>query len=129
MLEGVQTEIRELGGFLVTEDAEDSTVIVEVIVENVEICRHLGYVCGTVSVRSSELAQTSRRDSSGLSMTARPLYWMRNPSARMTCPMDCAATLYCRAVSRRRASKVGLIETMARAPRSLKRAYSAQAAE
>src|SRR6185295_18002730 len=39
--------------------------------------------------------------------------------------MDCAATLYCRAVSRRRASKVDLTETMARAPRSWKSAYSA----
>ena len=43
MLEGVESEVGELGGLFVAEHAEDATVVVEVIVfENGEICRHFG---------------------------------------------------------------------------------------
>ena len=46
MLERVEAEVGELRGFFVAEDAEDATVVVEVIVfEDGEICRHFGCVC------------------------------------------------------------------------------------
>src|SRR4029077_17072167 len=75
--------------------------------------------------RSSELAQASRSESTGDSITTRPLSSMRKVSARMTLPISRAATLYCLAVSRTAASFDGVTVTMARAPLSLKRAASA----
>src|SRR5260370_27332950 len=76
------------------------------------------------SACSNELAQESRSDSTELSITARPLCSMRNEPSRVTWPSLRAATLYCLAVSRTAASFDGVTETMARAPRSLKRAAS-----
>src|SRR5437016_8987805 len=50
---------------------------------------------------------------------------MRKASSRVTWPMCCAATPYCLAVSRTRASEEGLTDTTARAPRSANAAASA----
>src|SRR5580693_590776 len=86
--------------------------------------RHFYFGC---NVRSSEWAQASRSVSMELSITARPLCSMRKASPRVTLPSSCAPTLYCLAISRTAASFEGVTETMARAPRSLKRACSAEA--
>src|SRR5216684_8055565 len=87
-------------------------------------------VCNTLhfsaKVRSSEWAQASRSESTELSITARPLCSMRNEPSRVTLPSSRAATLYCLAVSRTRASDKGLTDTTARVPRSLKIADSAE---
>src|SRR6266850_358334 len=120
MLEGVKTEIRKVRGFGVAEDTEYTTLVVEVIVGEGELLIHF-----VVNVRSSEWAQASRSVSTELSITARPLYSMRKASPRVTWPICCAATLYCLASSRTRASFGDETETMARAPRSPKRAVSA----
>jgi hypothetical protein len=40
MLEGVETEVGEVGGFGMAEDTEDTTFVVEVIVENGMYCCH-----------------------------------------------------------------------------------------
>src|SRR5438445_12101882 len=86
-------------------------------------------VCSTLhfpaKVRSSEWAQASRNVSTELSITTHPLCSMRNEPSRVTWPSSCAATLYCLAVLRTWASFDGVTETMARAPRSLKRTDSA----
>src|SRR3979490_400606 len=55
-----------------------------------------------------------------LSITARPLCWMRNEPSPVTWPSSRAATLYCLAVSRTAASFDGVTETTARGPRSVK---------
>src|SRR5437660_11166848 len=68
MLQRVKTEIGEVRGFGVAENAEDTTLVVEMIVGKCEFLAHFA-----VSVRSNELAQASRSDSMGLSITARPL--------------------------------------------------------
>src|SRR5438309_3697335 len=120
MLQRVKTEIGEVRGFGVTEDAEDTTLVVKMIVGKCEFLAHFA-----VSVRSNELAQASRSDSMGLSITARPLCWMRNEPSRMTLPSSRAATWYCLAISRTRASFDGEAETTARTTRSLKRTDSA----
>jgi hypothetical protein len=54
MLKGVETEIGKVGGFGMAEDAEDTTLVVEMIVSEGELVTHL-----EVNVRSSELAQAS----------------------------------------------------------------------
>src|SRR5271169_4385394 len=102
------------------EDAEDTTLVVEVIVRVSEFLRHF-----EVSVCSSELAQMLRRESTGESTTALPLYSMRSAPPRCTLPISRAPTLYCLAVERTAASFVGETERMQRAPRSWKRACSA----
>src|SRR5579864_6688845 len=101
------------------EDATDATVVVEVVVSVSEFVIHR-----VTSVRSSELAQTSRRTSRGESMAAYPLYWMRSALSAVTLPISYAATLYCLVVARTAASFVGETETMARAPRSLNNSCS-----
>src|ERR1700745_3989650 len=123
MLQRVEAEIGEVGGFGMAENAEDTTLVVEMIVGEGELLIHF-----VVNVRSSEWAQASRRISMVLSITARPLYWMRNEPFRMTWPISRAATLYCLAVLRTAASFDAVTEMMARAPRSPKRADSAGAA-
>src|SRR3981189_3814673 len=120
MLQRIQAEIDEVRGFGVAEDAEYTTLVVKMIVGESKFLTHF-----VVSVRSSEWAQASRSVSTELSITARPLYWMRKASPRVTWPIWCAATLYCLAVSRTAASFDGVTETTARAPRSPKSAYSA----
>src|SRR6266436_3963159 len=122
MLKSIEAEVGEVGGFGMAEDAEDTTLVVEMIVGEGELLTHL-----VVRVRSSEWAQASRSVSTGLSITARPLCSMRNEPSRVTWPSSCAATLYCLAVLRTWASLDGVTETTARAPRSLKRACSAGA--
>src|SRR6266446_10986543 len=119
MLQGVETEVGEVRRFGMAENAEDTTFVVEMIVGVGELLTHL-----VVRVRSSEWAQASRSDSTGLSITARPLCSMRNEPSRVTWPSSCAATLYCLAVLRTWASFDGVTETTARAPRSLKAANS-----
>src|ERR1700757_2431343 len=52
---------------------------------------------------------------------------MRRELSRVTLPISWAPTPYCRAVARRAASFAGETETVARAPDSPKRAYSAEA--
>src|SRR5713226_8365554 len=121
MLQGVKTEIGEVRGFGVAEDAEDTTFVVEMIVGEGEFLTHF-----EVSVRSSERAQASRSVSMELSITTRPLCSMRNEPSRVTWPSSRAATLHCLAISRARASDKGLTDTTARAPRSLKIANSAE---
>src|SRR5713226_471413 len=120
MLQGVKTEIGEVCGFGMAEDAKDTTLVVEMIVGEGEFLTHF-----EVSVRSSEWAQASRSAAMELSITARPLCSMRNEPSRVTWPSSRAATLYCLAVWRTAASFDGVTETMARAPRSLKSAASA----
>src|SRR6202158_650756 len=120
MLQGVKTEIDEVRGFPVAEDAEYTTLVVKMIVGEGEFLGHF-----VVSARSSEWAQASRSVSTELSITARPLCWMRKASPRVTWPIWCAATLYCLAVSRTAASFDGVTETTARAPRSPNAAASA----
>src|SRR6266446_8836864 len=122
MLQGVETEVGEVRRFGMAEDAEDTTLVVEMIVGEGELLTHL-----VVRVRSSEWAQASRSVSTELSITARLLCSMRNEPSRVTWPSSCAATLYCLAVSRTAASFDGVTEMTARAPRSLKRANSAPA--
>src|SRR5713226_10507069 len=119
MLQGVKAEIGEVSGFGVAEHAEDTTLVVEMIVGEGEFLTHF-----EVSVRSSEWAQASRSASMELSITTRPLCSMRNEPSRVTWPSSRAATLYCLAVLRTAASFDGVTETMARAPRSPKRAAS-----
>src|SRR4029077_6025078 len=99
------------------EDAEDTTLVVEMIVGEGEFVSHL-----EVSVRSSEWAQASRSPSMELSITACPSCSMRNEPSRGTWPSCGPATLYCLAVSRTAASFDGATDTTARAPCSLKRA-------
>src|SRR5258707_13916383 len=119
MLQGVETEIGEVGGFGMAEYAEDTTLVVEMIVSEGELLTHF-----EVSARSSEWAQASRSVSMELSITARPLCSMRNEPSRVTWPSSRAARLYCLAVWRTAASFDGVTETMAREPRSLKTADS-----
>src|SRR6267143_6254293 len=119
MLKSIEAEVGEVGGFGMAEDAEDTTLVVEMIVGEGELLTHL-----VVRVRSSEWAQASRSVSTELSITARPLCSMRNEPSRVTWPSSCAVTLYCLAVSRTAASFDGATETTARAPRSLKAAAS-----
>src|SRR6266481_8487496 len=45
MLQGVETEIREVGGFGVAEDAEDTTVVVEVVVVCVVRVHEVSTLC------------------------------------------------------------------------------------
>src|ERR1700688_113353 len=78
-------------------------------------------------VRWSELAQTALRADTSDWTTVCPLYSMRRELSRVTLPISWAPTPYCLAVARRAASFVGETETMARAPDSPKRAYSAEA--
>src|SRR5216684_4665783 len=78
-------------------------------------------------VRSSELAQVSWRADTSDWTTVCPLYSMRRELSRVTLPISWAPTPYCLAVARRAASLAGETETMARAPDSPKRAYSAEA--
>src|SRR5467141_5382537 len=120
MLKSIEAEVGEVGGFGMAEDAEDTTLVVEMIVGEGELLTHL-----VVRARSSEWAQASRSVSTELSITARPLCSMRNEPSRVTWPSSCAATLYCLAVLRTAASFDGVTETTARAPRSPKRADSA----
>src|SRR3981189_270718 len=120
MLESVEAEIDEFCGFGVAEDADDAAVVVKTIVL---ICKFLGH--RVTNVRSRELAQTSRRTSRGKSMATCPSSSMRSAASRVTLPSSLAPTLYCLAVARTAARFVGETETMARAPRSEKSAYSA----
>src|SRR5690349_15395045 len=122
MLERVEAKIDDIRGFGMTEYAEDATVVVEVVVEKMEIFTHFA-----VTTRSRELAHESRSGSIGESITARPLCWMRKASSRVTRPISRAATPYCLAIAKRAARFSGSRETMARAPRSPKRACSAGA--
>src|ERR1700674_3242999 len=122
MLQRVKAEIGKVGGFGMPEDAEDTTLVVEMIVVEGEFLTHL-----VVSVRSSEWAQVSRSVSTELSITAFPLYWMQKAPPQMTLPSSRAPTPYSLAVTRTAASFDGVTETTARAPRSLKRAASAEA--
>src|SRR5258708_10950107 len=120
MLKGVETEIGEVRRFGVAKDAEDTTLVVEMIVGEGEFVIHF-----EANVRSSEWAQASCSDSTEPFITARPLCSMRNEPSRVTWPSSRAATLYCLAVSRTAASFDGVTDTMARAPLSLKRVASA----
>src|SRR4029077_10354480 len=123
MLQRVEAEIGEVRGFRMAEDAEHTTLVVEMIVGEGElVCHH------EINVRSSELAQTSRRASRGESTTALPLYSMRSALPRCTLPSSRAPTPYCLAVARTAASFVGETDTTQRAPRSLKSANSGEAA-
>src|SRR5437879_12824064 len=122
MLQCVKTEIGELGRLGMAEYAEDAAFVVEVIVEKDVRRGH-----GMCSARTSELAQASRRESSGDRIAARPRISMRKSAPRVTRPISRAATPYCLAISRTRAIEPGATETTARAPRSPKRANSAGA--
>src|SRR5580700_3927147 len=104
-----------------TENTEDTTLVMEVIVGESELICHF-----EASVRSSELAQMLRRESRGESTTALPLYSMRSALPRCTLPISRAPTPYCLAVSRTAASFMGETDTTQRAPRSLKAANSAE---
>src|SRR5207247_7959050 len=83
MLQRVKTEISELGCFRMAEHAEDATFVVEVIVEKDVRRGH-----GMCSVRTSELAQASRRESSGDRIAARPRISMRKSAPRLTRPIS-----------------------------------------
>src|SRR5580704_10313820 len=120
MLQGIKPEVGEIRGFGVAEDAENTTLVVEMIVGVSELWRHFA-----ANVRSSELAQTSRSGSREESTTALPLYSMRSALPRCTLPISRAPTPYCLAVARTAASFVGEEETTQRAPRSLNSACSA----
>src|SRR5258708_6844169 len=122
MLQRVKAEIGEVRRLGMAEDAEDTTLVVKMIVCECELLIHF-----EANVRSSEWAQASRSVSTELSITARPICSMRKASSRVTWPIWCAATLYCLAVSRTAASFDGATETMARAPCSPKRTDSAGA--
>src|SRR5262249_54952678 len=78
MLQRVETQIRQLRGFLMAEYAKYTTFVVKVIVEMHEVNHLFDCVYRTFNACSSELDQPSRRFSSGPSITALPLYWMRN---------------------------------------------------
>src|SRR5438046_7067862 len=93
MLKRVQTEVGEIGRFRVAEDAEDTTLVVEMIVGESEFLAHFA-----VSARSREWTQTSRKISRGLSITVLPLCSMRKEPSRVTLPSSRAATLYCLAL-------------------------------
>ena len=94
MLQRVQTQIHQLRGLFVAVHSDHAAIIVEVIVGVCEFLRHLDCM-----VRSSELAQPSRKSSMGESITARPLYSMRSAAFWVTWPASLAATPYCRAIA------------------------------
>src|SRR6266403_495732 len=128
MLQRVQAKIGQLGSLFMSEHAEYTTFVVKMVVGVSELLHHLHLIPRdqlTLRVRSSEWAQTSYSLATDVSITALSLYSMRKASLPMTWPIWCAVTPYCRAVSRTAASEVGATETMARAPLSPKRAYSA----
>src|SRR5882762_5679693 len=120
MLQRVEAEVGEVGGFRMAKDTEDTTLVVKMIVGEGEFLTHFA-----ASVLSSEWPQASRRISMGLSITMRPLCSMRKASLWVTWPSSRTATWDCHAVLRTAASFDGVTETTARAPRSLKRADSA----
>src|SRR5580693_6224428 len=122
MLKRVESEIGEIRSFGMTENAEDTTLVVKVIVGESELICHF-----EASVRSSELAQMLRRESRGESTIALPLCSMRSALPRCTLPISRAPTPYCLAVTRTAASFMGETDTTQRAPRSLKAANSADA--
>ena len=99
MLQRIQAQIHQLGGFFVPVHPHHATMVVEVIVSECELCHHFVSDVISSSVRSSELAQTSRKSSTGESTTARPLYSMRSEPFRVTWPISLAATPYCRAIA------------------------------
>src|SRR6266850_3800882 len=128
MLQCVQAKIGQLRGLFMSEHAEYTTFVVKMVVGVSELLHHLHLTARdqlTLSVRSSEWAQTSYSLATDVSITALPLYSMRKVSPRMTWPTCCAVTPYCLAVSRTAASDVGATDTTARAPLSPKSAYSA----
>src|SRR6266699_1902057 len=120
MLQGVKTEIGKGRRFGVAEDTAHTALVMEMIIGEGELLTHF-----VVSAGSSEWAEASRRLSMHLLITACPLCSMRKASSRVTWPIGCAATPYCLAVSRTRASEEGLTDTTARAPRSANAAASA----
>ena len=123
MLQGIEAEVGEFGGFGMAEDSADTTVIVKMIVV---YANHL--FCPEPrrprTVRSIAPAQASaRRDTSALTWSL-PFHWMRK-GPRATAPISLAATPYCAARASTRARSEGASETTARAPRSPNRASSA----
>src|SRR2546430_11231552 len=120
MLQGVKTEIGKVRRFGVAEDTAHTALVMEMIIGEGESLTHF-----VVSVGSSEWAQASRSVSTELLITACPLCSMRKASSRVTWPMGCAATPYCLAVSRTRASEEGLTDTIARPPLAANAAASA----
>ena len=124
MLQGVETQIGELGGFGVAEDAADTAVIVEVIVVDVN------HDCSDAALRrerarSMAPAQIARRVAEESRITVAAIVWMLE-APRVTAPISRAATLIlCRKVQHAGKRACAAAETTARAPRSPKRASSA----
>src|ERR1700722_9893449 len=112
VLQSIQTEIREVGGFRMAKDAEYSAFIVEMIVSVGELRIHC------LSARSSEWAQISRSVSTGSSIMALPSSSMRKMPLAVTSPICTALTPCFCAVCSTAFSEVGETETTARAPRS-----------
>src|SRR5216684_3384869 len=120
MLQRVQAKVSELGCLGMAEDAEHTAFVVEVVVEHPVWINHFDR-----SVRSSELAQASRKSETPLRITACAFHSMRNSPPRVTCPISCAATRYCLAIASTRAIEPCATDTTARAPRSPNSAASA----
>src|SRR5215471_13506744 len=146
MLQRVQAEVGELGGFLMAVYPDHPAVVVKVIVNKVGRFRHtlscrlarggppfyssepvdpeIHEAFPDVTARSRALAQTSRNPATGESITTRPLCWMRSAASPVTRPISSAATPYCAASDRRAATLSGATLTIARAPHSPNRADS-----
>src|SRR5579864_6881389 len=122
MLKRVKTEIGELRSFFVAEDTEDTALVVEVVVVEMEWAVHsFPIAC------SSAVAQIWRSESTAVRIPDSPFSWMQN-SPRVTLPIWCASTLYCAAIASTRASEAEEVDTIARAPVSANSANSAASA-
>src|ERR1700688_5318297 len=119
VLQSIQTEIRQVGGFRMTKDAEYSAFVVEMIVSVGELRIHC------LSARSSEWAQISRSVSTDSSIMALPLSSMLKMPSAVTFPICNALIPYFCAICRMLFSEAGETEITARAPRSPNTADSA----
>src|SRR3984957_8025634 len=119
MLQRIDSEVRQLRRFVISEDAEHAAVIVEPILVELDLLTIHAF--SIAAARDSD--QAFRKELTPPLITGVPLNWMRN-SLRVTVPIRFAATPYCAATALSRASEAAESDTTARAPRSPKSATS-----
>src|SRR5580698_10602659 len=120
VLQRIQTQVRHLRRFGVTENSEHAALIVKMIVFE-EVC--LG-VHPSSTAFCSDSDQGLRNEVTGPCTTAASPYWMRK-SPVATFPISSAETPHCAAIAFTRASEPAGALTTARAPRSPNTAASA----
>src|SRR4029077_14419079 len=125
MLQSIQAQIGELGGFRVAEDASDTAVIMEPIV--VAIVHRCFDACSPRTACSIAPLQISRSEAEWSRTTVAPLRESWN-CPRVTRPITNAVILYCAEMVSKRASDACDKDTTARAPVSEKSASSAGSA-